>query len=147
MNPGLKKFIKSWLITAFAVLVTAVIMHKRVRYGSPGDLLLAAFLLGILNAFIRPLLFLLALPLLIGTLGLFMVVINGCLLYLVHGLMGDRFQIDGFGWAMLASILIGLISFPLNVLTGNTNARIKVERKQRQSNDRNSGGDGPVIDV
>lgn len=147
MNSGLKKFIKSWLITAFAVLVTALLLNKHLRYGSPGDLLLAAFLLGILNAFIRPLLFLLALPLLIGTLGLFMVVINGCLLYLVHGIMGTRFEIDGFGWAMLASILIGLISFPLNLLTGNTNNRIVVQRQKPRPPGARSGDDGPVIDV
>ena len=103
MNPGLKKFLKSWLITTFAVLVTVIILHKRMHYGTPVDLFIAAFLLGILNAFLRPLLFLIALPLLIRTLGLFMVVINGFLLYLVHGLMGSRFHIDGFGWAMLAS--------------------------------------------
>lgn len=147
MNSGLKKFIKSWLITAFAVLVTALILNKHVRYGSPGDLLLAAFLLGILNAFIRPLLFLLALPLLISTLGLFMVVINGCLLYLVHGVMGTRFEIDGFGWAMLASILIGLISFPLNLITGNTNNRIMVQRQAQRPPSSRSDDDGPVIDV
>jgi putative membrane protein len=147
MNSGLKKFIKSWLITAFAVLVTALLLNKHVRYGSPGDLLLAAFLLGILNAFIRPLLFLLALPLLISTLGLFMVVINGCLLYLVHGLMGTRFEIDGFGWAMLASILIGLISFPLNLITGNTNNRIVVQRQAQRPPNSRSDDDGPVIDV
>lgn len=147
MNSGLKKFIKSWLITAFAVLITALLLNKHVRYGSPGDLLLAAFLLGVLNAFIRPLLFLLALPLLISTLGLFMVVINGCLLYLVHGVMGTRFEIDGFGWAMLASILIGLISFPLNLLTGNTNSRIVVQRQSQRPADRRSDDDGPVIDV
>ena len=147
MNSGLKKFIKSWLITAFAVLVTALLLNKHVRYGSPGDLLLAAFLLGILNAFIRPLLFLLALPLLISTLGLFMVVINGCLLYLVHGVMGTRFEIDGFGWAMLASILIGLISFPLNLITGNTNNRIVVQRQAPRPPSSRSDDDGPVIDV
>lgn len=147
MNPGLKKFIKSWLITAFAVLVTALVLNKHVRYGSPGDLLLAAFLLGILNAFIRPLLFLLALPLLISTLGLFMIVINGCLLYLVHGVMGARFEIDGFGWAMLASILIGLFSFPLNLITGNTNNRVVVQRQKSRPANPRSDDDGPVIDV
>lgn len=147
MNSGLKKFIKSWLITAFAVLVTALLLNKHLRYGSPGDLLLAAFLLGILNAFIRPLLFLLALPLLIGTLGLFMIVINGCLLYLVHGLMGTRFEIDGFGWAMLASVLIGMISFPLNLITGNTGGRVMVQRQKRGSPPPPANDDGPVIDV
>lgn len=146
MNPGLKKFLKNWLITTFAVLVTAVIMHKHVRYGSPVDLFIAAFLLGIFNAFLRPLLLILALPLLIRTLGLFMIVINGCLLYLVHGLMGPRFEIDGFGWAMLASIVIGIISLLLSLFTGNTAGSIKVERKspgRRPPSD----DDGPVIDV
>ena len=146
MNPGLKKFLKSWLITTFAVLVTVIILHKRMHYGTPVDLFIAAFLLGILNAFLRPLLFLIALPLLIRTLGLFMVVINGFLLYLVHGLMGSRFHIDGFGWAMLASILIGLISFPLNLLTGNSTSQIVVQRK-RNPNRAASDDDGPVIDV
>ena len=146
MNPGLKKFLKSWLITTFAVLVTAVILHKHVRYGAPADLFIAAFLLGILNAFIRPLLFLIALPLLISTLGLFMVVINGCLLYLVQGLMGPRFVIDGFGWAVLGSILIGLISFPLNLVTGNTNTQVVVKRKRR-SETSGPDDDDQVIDV
>lgn len=147
MNPGLTKFIKSWLITAFAVLVTVVILGGHIRYQKPVDLLIAALLLGILNAFIRPLLFLLALPLLIRTLGLFMIVINGCLLYLVHGVMGWRFEIDGFGWAMLGSIIIGAISFPLNLITGNTNARITVQRQPRRDPVSKPDGDGPVIDV
>lgn len=147
MNPGLKKFIKSWLITAFAVLVTVVILGGHIRYQRPMDLLMAALLLGILNAFIRPLLFLLALPLLLRTLGLFMIVINGCLLYLVHGVMGWRFEIDGFGWALLGSVIIGAISFPLNLLTGNTNTRIVVRRQTQRDSGGKPDGDGPVIDV
>jgi putative membrane protein len=96
MNPKLKKFIQIWLITAFAVLVTVFILRGRIRYETPADLLLAALLLGVLNAFIRPVLFAVMLPLVLRTLGLLMVLINGALLYLVHGLMGERFQIDGF---------------------------------------------------
>ena len=147
MNPGLKKFLKTWLITTFAVLVTTALLGSKMRYAAPVDLFVAAFLLGILNAFIRPLLFFLALPLLIGTLGLFMVVINGLLLYLVQALMGARFQIDGFGWAMLASILIGLISFPLNLLTGNTTSQLVVQRKPAPPRPRRDDDEGPVIDV
>jgi putative membrane protein len=147
MNPELKKFFKTWLVTTFAVLVTTAILGHKMRYAAPVDLFVAAFLLGILNAFLRPLLFFLALPLLIGTLGLFMVVINGLLLYLVQAVMGTRFQIDGFGWAMLASILIGLISFPLNLLTGNTTSQIRLQRKPAASRTRRDDDEGPVIDV
>jgi len=146
MNPELKKFLKSWLITTFAMLVTSLLLGQHMHSRTRTDLVIAALLLGILNAFIRPLLFLIALPLLIGTLGLFMVVINGFLLYLVHAFMGMRFQIDGFGWAMLASICIGLISFPLNLMTGNSTSQVGVQRKkpaERPPDD----DDGPVIEV
>jgi len=146
MSPGLKKFIKSWLITAFAVLIAVTIMGGYIRYREPMDLLLAALLLGVLNAFIRPVMFLLALPLVIFTLGLFTIVINACLLYLVHGVMGNRFEVDSFGWAMLGAVIISVVSLPLNLLTGNTNTVVKIQR-QKPPSDSNSKGDGPVIDV
>ena len=79
---------------------------------------MASLLLGVLNAFIRPFMLLLALPLLIFTLGLFTLVINAALLYLVHWIMGDRFEVDSFGWALLGSLIISVISLPLNIMTG-----------------------------
>jgi putative membrane protein len=144
MSPGLKKFIKNWLITAFAVLVAVAVMGGHIRYREPADLLVAALLLGVLNAFIRPVMLLLALPLVIVTLGLFTIVINACLLYLVHGVMGSRFEVDSFGWAMLGAVVISVISLPLNILTGNTNTTVKI---QRRTPPKDSNGDGPVIDV
>jgi len=144
MSPGLKKFIKNWLITAFAVLVAVTVMGGHIRYREPADLLVAALLLGVLNAFIRPVMLLLALPLVIVTLGLFTIVINACLLYLVHGVMGSRFEVDSFGWAMLGAVVISVISLPLNILTGNTNTTVKI---QRRTPPKDSNGDGPVIDV
>ena len=146
MNPKLKKFIQIWLITAFAVLVTVFILRGRIRYESPTDLLLAALLLGVLNAFIRPFLFAIMLPLLLRTLGLLMVLINGALLYLVHGLRGERFQIDGFWWAVLGSIIIGLISFPLQLLTGNSRTRIVIRRGRGPTKGKHDD-DKPTIDV
>ena len=146
MNPKLKKFIQIWLITAFAVLVTVFILRGRIRYESPTDLLLAALLLGVLNAFIRPFLFAIMLPLLLRTLGLLMVLINGALLYLVHGLMGERFQIDGFWWAVLGSIIIGLISFPFQLLTGNSRTRIVIRRGRGPTKGKHDD-DKPTIDV
>lgn len=145
VKEGWKKFIQSWLITAFAVLVTAVLLPGKLRYGTPTDLFLAALLLGLFHAFLRPWLVVLALPLVIFSLGLFVVIINGALLYLVHAVMGARFEIAGFWWAVLASVLIGVISLPLQILTGTTKSRITVRRGRPPRSD--SGGDGPVIDV
>ena len=79
MQPGTRKFLRflqSWAINTLAVLIAAMILHGHIRYGNSGDLIIASLLLGILNAFVRPILMLLALPLLIFTLGLFTLVIN-----------------------------------------------------------------------
>ena len=144
MKPGLKRFIQSWLINTLAVLITVRILDPHIRSGSTIDLFVAALLLGILNACFRPIMMLLALPLLIFTLGLFMIVINAFLLYVVHWLMGTHFEVESFGWAMLGALIIGIISLPLNILTGSGKARISVRRQKRPPDDRS---DGPVIDV
>ncbi len=91
MQPGTRKllrFLQSWVINTFAVLVAAIVLRGHIAYRSPADLIVASLLLGILNAFVRPILMLLALPLLIFTLGLFTLVINALLLYFVGVLMG-----------------------------------------------------------
>jgi putative membrane protein len=147
VKPGLKKFIQSWLINTLAVLVTVLLLRPHIRYASPADLFLASLLLGILNASFRPILLLLALPLLILTLGLFTIVINAGLLYIVHGFMGTHFEVDSFGWAMLGSVIISVITLPLNILTGTGKARISFRRPQRPPDSKPGDGDGPVIDV
>jgi putative membrane protein len=148
MTPVLKKFVQTWLINTFAVLVTVTVLphfHCEPKWA----VFLVSLLLGVLNTFLRPLMMLVALPLVLYTLGLFLVVINGCLIYMVDGIMGKTFEVDGFGWAMLGSIFIGVIALILNVVTGNTNAQFKVSRPPRRPNPRRPGDDdsGPVIDV
>lgn len=147
MKPGLKRFIQSWLINTLAVLIAVLILRGHIRYQATVDLFMAALLLGVLNTFLRPLLLLLTLPLLIFSLGLFTIVINACLLYLVHWMMGAHFVIDGFGWALLGSVIMSVISLPLNILTGGGNARVKFGRQARPRHSKTDGDDGPVIDV
>lgn len=151
MSPEVKKFIKSWLINTFAVLVAVIVLRPRLECEGVVDVFVASLLLGILNAFIRPIMLLLALPLLIFTLGLFMIVINACLLYLVSAMMSVfqlEFHIRSFGWALVGAVIISVVSTILNIATGNTNASIKVQRKPRPPQNRDSnGGSGPAIDV
>jgi putative membrane protein len=133
MQPGTNKFLhflKSWLINTLAVLVAVQVVHG-IHFRDNGLLppILAALMLGILNAFIRPILMLIALPLLIFTLGLFMLVINALLLCLVSWLMNGYFQVDSFGSAFLGAIIISVISIALNLLTGNSRANIKIQRR------------------
>ena len=79
MTENLKPFLQRWAITTVAVLVAANVVTG-IRYDTTGGLLAASLLLGILNAFLRPVMLLLSLPLLILTLGMFTLVINAILL-------------------------------------------------------------------
>ena len=149
MQPGTKKilrFLGNWAINTFAVLVAAIILQGHIAYKSPADLIVASLLLGILNAFVRPILMLLALPLLIFTLGLFTLVINALLLSLVSFFLKPDFQVDGFRYAFLGALIISIVSIALNVMTGG--ARVTVQRRRspppKNSND---DDDKPVIDV
>ncbi|MBU6411641.1 MAG: phage holin family protein [Verrucomicrobiota bacterium] len=148
MQPGTRKllrFLQSWVINTFAVLVAAVILRGHIRYQTPTDLILASLLLGILNAFVRPILMFLALPLLIVTLGLFTWVINALLLYFVGVLMGPAFEVDTFGFAFLGALIISLVSMALNILTGTGGTHFTIHHRPPRNHDDND--DGPVIDV
>src|SRR5262245_58560511 len=96
-KPRLKKFIQTWLITTLAVLIAVhVVPGIRIEENNLWAPFVTALVLGILNAFIRPVMMLLALPLLIFTLGLFTLVINGVLLYFVGWLLKPAFTVDTF---------------------------------------------------
>ena len=72
--------------------------------------------------------------------------INALLLCLVDLLL-PQFQVDSFGWAFLAALVIGIISMVLNTLTGSGGSRLEVRRGRRPPDDDDKGGGGPVIDV
>ena len=148
MNPKIQKtvrFLQSWVINTLAVLVAAAFLHEHITYDNRlQNLLVASLLLGILNAFVRPILMLIALPLLIFTLGLFTLVINALLLFLIG--QTPFFHVDSFRHAFLGALIISVISITLNVLTGN--ARVSVQRRPPPGSPKPpGGGDGPVIDV
>ncbi len=146
MPPTLKKFLQSWLINTLAVLL-AVSIVPGLHYDKFTDLMTASLLLGILNAFLRPILLLVALPLLIFTLGLFMLVINGLLLYFVGFLLQPQFTVNSFWAAFWGALVISLTSLPLNVLTRSGNTSVRVQRTPRPPPPSDPGGNGPVIDV
>ncbi|MEO5804170.1 MAG: phage holin family protein [Verrucomicrobiota bacterium] len=140
----MKSFLQRWLINTLAVLV-ATYLVAGITYGKPIDLFVAALILGILNAILRPLLMLLSLPLLIFTLGLFTLVINAMLLLLASWLVGEsHFHVSGFWPAFFGALIISLVSLVLNSLTGTGNSRISVKRGKAPDRD---DGSGPVIDV
>jgi len=145
MPKSLKEFLQRWLIGTVAVLIATYIVPG-IGYQRWLDLLVATFILGILNTFVRPLLLLLSLPFLIFTLGLFTLVINALLLYFVGSLLKPRFTVDSFSAAFWGALVITIITLVLNSLTGTGSTRIKIERGKPPPRDHDEGG-GPVIDV
>ena len=101
-----------WVLNALALLIVAHVVQG-VSVRGTGTALLAAVLLGLANAVLKPILVLLTLPVTILTLGLFLLVINGLLFWAVSALM-TGFEVRGF-WtgvlgALVYSVLTGLLS-------------------------------------
>jgi len=97
-----------WLITALGLwLVTLLVPGVRAR--STSDLLMAALVLGVINASIRPLLWMLTLPLTVLTFGLFTLMINALMVKFTAGLV-PGFEVDSFGDALLAAVIMALLA-------------------------------------
>lgn len=88
-------------------LASAIVPGMEIR--GIGTLFLAALLLGVVNAFVRPIAIILTLPATLLTLGLFLLIINAAMLGLVAALLDD-FNLAGFGSALLGSIVVSLTS-------------------------------------
>lgn len=126
-----------------------------INYDRPADLFVASLLLGVLNAIARPILMLLSLPLVILTLGLFLLVINALLLSFV-GWLVKGFHVGGFWSAFFGALVISIVGIILNTLTGTGNSRVKVsgqvnrgqtQQRPPRDDDNDKGGGGPIIDV
>ncbi len=138
--------LRQWVITTIAVLVTAQIVSG-IRYDTSAGLIAASLLLGILNAFLRPVLLLLSLPLVVFSLGLFLIVINAVLLYLV-GQVVSTFHVDSFSSAFWGALLISIITVIANALTGGAQIRGKApSTPSRPERPQPPPGSGPIIDV
>jgi len=129
----MRDFIIRLVINAVAIFITANILPGiHLANDSLGTLLIIALILGIINALVKPLVTALSCPLVILTLGLFLVVINGLMLSLTATLSGGRLVIDNLWWAILGGIIMGIIGMVLESLLGlnrnNGDTTIEVSR-------------------
>jgi putative membrane protein len=110
----MRRILFKWLINALALLMTTYLVKGIQVTGAPA-LIMAAALLGILNALIRPILIIITLPINIITLGLFTLVINGTMLWFVS-LLIKGFVIHGFWPAVIGALIISIVSWLFNWL-------------------------------
>jgi len=102
----------NWLITTVAILISAYLLPG-VAVRSFGAALVTALVLGLINAFVRPILVILTLPLTVLTLGLFIFVLNALLVLLTSAIV-PGFSVQSFWWALLFSLVFSLVSFVLH---------------------------------
>ena len=115
-------FLIRWLVTTVAVFAAEKIIPG-IHCNSAGALLGASLLLGIVNAFVRPILLLLSIPFIIVTMGLFILVVNALMLMLVAQIV-PSFSVDGFWNAFFGSIVISLVSWILSSFFRTSDGKI-----------------------
>lgn len=129
------QFITRLLINA-AALWAAIRLVPGISFEGDWPFLFAvALVFGVLNAVIRPILFVLTLPFFIVTLGLFTFVLNALMLWLTSAtsdLFGLRFHVGGFGAAFVGALIVTVVSFALSLLVGRQRAgQYRVRRLRR----------------
>jgi putative membrane protein len=107
------RFLFRLLINVVAILIIAHIAPSLISVDGFLSALIAAILLGIVNTIIRPILVILTFPITLLSLGLFLLVINGLMLWLVSALVSG-FHVNGFWGALFGSILISIVSWVLS---------------------------------
>jgi len=111
------RFLK-FLITSLAVFLAGMILPGVDISNMLIAIVIAAFL-GLLNAFVKPVLVFLTIPVTIVTLGLFLIVINGFIIVLIDAIIPDiYFHVRNFWYAMLFSIVLSIITSLLEGLFG-----------------------------
>jgi putative membrane protein len=110
-------------ITALGLWVASKLLSG-MTFDAPSQLILAAIVLGVVNAVVRPLAFILTLPITVVTLGLFLLVLNAGMVALVAWLI-PGFQISGFWTAMGAAVIVSLVWWAASSAIG-TNGRIEI---------------------
>ena len=103
------QFLAHWITTALALGAVSW-MLPGITLSSLPALLVAALVLGFVNAVVKPVLVLLTLPITVLTLGLFYLVVNG-LAFAFAAWLVPGFDVSSFGWAMLGALLVGLVSW------------------------------------
>jgi putative membrane protein len=109
----MKVFFLRWFVNTIALMLTALCLRGGVWFRGWESCIFGALVLGLLNAFVRPVLLFLTLPLNIITLGFFTILLNAAIFfsagYIIRGLM-----IRNYGWAIVGSLLFSLFSTALS---------------------------------
>jgi putative membrane protein len=120
----MRHFVVRWAVTTIAVMVASSLL-RGIHYDSTAALIGASLLLGILNAFVRPVLLILSVPLILLTLGFFILILNALMLLVVPSIVSG-FHVDSFGSAFWGAIVISIVSWILSAFFRGSDGRVHV---------------------
>ncbi|MFO0971308.1 MAG: phage holin family protein [Candidatus Saccharimonadales bacterium] len=115
MKRQFAQFLIRWGLNTVGLFVAAHFLKGLSYQEEWRVLVVAALVLSIINALIKPFVVILSLPALLVTLGIFSIVINGFMVYLAH-LLYSPFQVSSFGTAILAGLVVGLVNYTVTRL-------------------------------
>jgi len=105
----MKKLLAAWLVAALSIYLTSLILGGEMDFGGFWPVVITALVVGLMNYILAPLLNLLTCPMLLLTLGLSRFLISGLILLVASSLI-DGFEIGGFWWAVLAAVVIAILT-------------------------------------
>lgn len=111
----IERFVVRWAASSLGLWLAASLSSHISYNGSASVILAAGFILAVLNMLLKPLLIILSLPAIILSLGLFMFIVNGAVVYIASGLYAPL-QITSFWSAVFAGIIIGLLNWMISAL-------------------------------
>lgn len=113
------RFLVRWLVCSLGLWIAAAFLGSHLTYSGSGWVIVwAGFFLAIINAVLRPIIVIFSLPAILVTLGLFMVVINGFMVFLVSKFYSSL-EVTNFWAAILAGMIIGLVNYLVTAILEN----------------------------
>ena len=119
----MKSFLTRWLVTTIAVAIAVQLTDITADGWFP--LIIAALLLGVINAIIRPIMLLLSLPFILATLGFFILVVNALMLWFVGELV-PGFRVPGFWTAFFGALIISIVNWALSAFVKGNDGQYRV---------------------
>ena len=129
---SLRRYILQWLISSLAIFAAFSLVPGITFSGNGYEIGIIAMIYSVINLLIRPILTLITCPMIILTLGMFTVIINGVLLLITADLakyFGIDFQIETFFTALIGAVVISLTTFVLNLLSGENKVHVHINSK------------------
>lgn len=132
MKRPLTRFLTRWLVSSLGLWIAAGLLSHGIDYQNRlMVIIMAGFILAVVNVFIKPIVVILSLPAILFSLGLFMIIINGLMVFLVSKLYGPL-KITNFWAAILAGVIIGLVNYLVTTILDNNDTDNRDNRQVKE---------------